>query len=78
MAMSAIAGMVKVVVNAETDELLGVHILGPSAGELIHDAAVALAAKMKLGAYQRIMRGHPTLSEAITEAALAADKRAIH
>jgi dihydrolipoamide dehydrogenase len=78
MAMNAIAGMVKVVADAGTAELLGVHILGPSAGELIHDAAVALAAHMKLGDYQRVMRGHPTLSEAITEAALAADKRAIH
>jgi dihydrolipoamide dehydrogenase len=78
MAMNAIAGMIKVVADAETDALLGVHILGPSAGELIHDAAVALAAHMKLGEYQRVMRGHPTLSEAITEAALAADKRAIH
>lgn len=78
MAMNAIAGMVKVVADAETDALLGVHILGPSAGELIHDSAVALAAYMKLGEYQRVMRGHPTLSEAITEAALAADKRAIH
>ncbi len=78
MAMNAIAGMVKVVADAETDALLGVHILGASAGELIHDAAVALAAHMRLSDYQRVMRGHPTLSEAITEAALAADKRAIH
>jgi dihydrolipoamide dehydrogenase len=78
MAMNSIAGMVKVVADAKTDMLLGVHILGPAAGELIHDAAVALAAHMKLADYQMVLRGHPTLAEAITDAALAADKRAIH
>ncbi len=78
MAMNAIAGTAKVVADAKTDELLGAHILGPAAGELIHDAAVALAAKMKLTDYQMVIRGHPTLSEVITEAAQSADKRAIH
>jgi dihydrolipoamide dehydrogenase len=78
MAMNSIAGMVKVVADAKTDVLLGVHILGPAAGELIHDAAVALTANMKLADYQMVLRAHPTLAEAITDAALAVDKRAIH
>jgi dihydrolipoamide dehydrogenase len=78
MAMNSIAGLIKVVGDKASDRLLGVHILGPAAGELIHDAAVALAAGMSLTDYAAILRGHPTLAEAITEAALATDKRAIH
>jgi len=78
LALNAPAGFAKVIADAETDELLGVHILGPSAGELIHEAAVALAAGMKAEDYARVVRAHPTLSEAIGEAALACAGRAIH
>jgi dihydrolipoamide dehydrogenase len=72
------AGMVKVLACAETDRLLGVHIIGPRAGDLIAEAAAAIAR----GAASRDLAGachaHPTLSEALGEAALAVDGRAIH
>jgi dihydrolipoyl dehydrogenase len=64
--------------DAKTDRVLGVHILGPDAGNMIAEAAIA----MELGASSediaRTCHAHPTLSEAVKEAALAVDKRAIH
>jgi dihydrolipoamide dehydrogenase len=78
LAMNSISGFVKVVADAESGKLLGVHIIGPAAGELIHDAAVALQAGMTLKQYQSVLRAHPTLSEVITEAALAVDGKPIH
>jgi dihydrolipoamide dehydrogenase len=71
-------GFVKILADAKTDCVLGVHILGPDAGNMIAEAAIA----MELGASSediaRTCHAHPTLSEAVKEAALAADKRAIH
>ncbi|OGK12148.1 MAG: dihydrolipoyl dehydrogenase [Candidatus Riflebacteria bacterium RBG_13_59_9] len=78
LAMNAPSGFVKVIADARTNELLGVHAIGPAAGELIHEAAVALAARMKLADYASVMRAHPTLAEAFGEAALSCDGRAIH
>ncbi len=71
-------GLVKIIADAKTDKILGVHILGPHASELIAEAVIA----MELGASSediaRTVHAHPTLSEAVREAALAVDGRAIH
>jgi len=71
-------GLVKVVADAETDRLLGVHILGPRASELIGEAVIALELHASAEDLGRAVHAHPTLSEAIKEAALAVDKRALH
>ena len=76
-AMEATAGFAKVVVSQSSDELLGVHIIGPMAGELIAEAVLAMEFRGSAEDLQRTIHAHPTLSEALHEAALAADKRAI-
>ncbi len=76
--MEQATGMVKIVASADDDEILGVHIIGPMAGELIGEMVVAMEFSASAEDIQRIIHAHPTLSEAIHEAALAADKRAIH
>jgi dihydrolipoamide dehydrogenase len=71
-------GFVKILADAKTDRVLGVHILGPDAGNMIAEAAVA----MELGASSediaRTCHAHPTLTEAVKEAAMAVEKRSIH
>jgi dihydrolipoamide dehydrogenase len=76
-AMEATAGFVRVVADATTDRVLGVHIVGPMAGELIAEAVLAMEYGASCEDLQRTMHAHPTLSEAVHEAALAADKRSI-
>lgn len=76
-AMEATAGFAKVVSAADDDEILGVHIIGPMAGELIAEAVLAMEYSASTEDLQRTIHAHPTLSEALHEAALAADKRAI-
>jgi dihydrolipoamide dehydrogenase len=76
-AMEATAGFCKVISATDDDELLGVHIVGPMAGELIAEAVLALEYSASTEDLQRTIHAHPTLSEALHEAALAADKRAI-
>jgi dihydrolipoamide dehydrogenase len=76
-AMEATQGFAKVVSAQDDDEILGVHIIGPLAGELIAEAVLALEYSASTEDLQRTMHAHPTLSEALHEAALAADKRAI-
>ena len=76
-AMEAGAGFCKVVADAASDEILGVHIIGPMAGELIAEAVLAMEYSASSEDLQRTTHAHPTLSEALHEAALAADKRAI-
>lgn len=76
-AMEASAGFVKLIAAQDDDEILGVHIIGPMAGELIAEAVLALEYSASSEDLQRTMHAHPTLSEALHEAALAADKRAI-
>ena len=71
-------GLVKLLSSDEDDELLGVHIIGPVAGELIAEAVLAMEFSASSEDLQRTVHAHPTLSEAVHEAALAADKRAIH
>jgi len=77
-AMNETAGMVKVIAHADTDRLLGVHMVGPSVSELVHEAVVAMEFHGSAEDLARICHAHPTLSEAVHEAALAVDKRAIH
>jgi dihydrolipoamide dehydrogenase len=76
-AMEAPAGFVKLIAARGTDDILGVHIIGPMAGELIAEAVVAMEFRGSAEDLQRTIHAHPTLSEALHEAALAADKRAI-
>ncbi len=76
-AMESTAGFAKIVSAADDDEILGVHIIGPMAGELIAEAVLAMEYSASTEDLQRTIHAHPTLSEALHEAALAADKRAI-
>jgi dihydrolipoamide dehydrogenase len=76
-AMEAGSGFAKVVADADSDRILGVHIIGPMAGELIGEACLAMEYHASCEDLQRTMHAHPTLSEAVHEAALHADKRAI-
>ena len=71
-------GFVKVLADARTDEIRGVHILGPDAGSLIHQAVVAMAFRAAAEDIARISHAHPTLPEALREACLAVDKRTIN
>jgi dihydrolipoamide dehydrogenase len=76
-AMEATAGFVKIVADSRTDEILGVHIVGAMAGELIAEAVLAMEYSASCEDLQRTIHAHPTLSEAVHEAALLADKRSI-
>ena len=77
-AMNETAGQVKVIAHAETDRILGVHMVGPAVSELIAEAVVAMEFHGSAEDLARIVHAHPTLSEAVHEAALSVDKRAIH
>ncbi|MBU3672988.1 MAG: dihydrolipoyl dehydrogenase [Sinobacteraceae bacterium] len=76
-AMEAGQGFAKVIAAKDDDQILGVHIIGPMAGELIGEAVLAMEYSASAEDLQRTIHAHPTLSEALHEAALAADKRAI-
>jgi dihydrolipoamide dehydrogenase len=71
-------GFVKILADAATDRVLGVHIIGPHAGDLIAEAAVLMEFGGSAEDLARTCHAHPTLTEAVKEAALAAGKRAIH
>jgi dihydrolipoamide dehydrogenase len=75
--MESTGGFAKIVSAADDDEVLGVHIIGPMAGELIAEAVLAMEYSASTEDIQRTIHAHPSLSEAVHEAALAADKRAI-
>ena len=77
-AMGDTTGMVKMLADATTDEILGVHIVGPMASELIAEAVVAMEFKASAEDIARICHAHPSLSEATKEAALAVDKRTLN
>lgn len=77
-AMNEPYGMVKMLAHADTDRILGVHMVGPGVSELIAECVVAMEFKGSSEDIARIVHAHPTLSEAVHEAALAVDKRAIH
>lgn len=77
-AMRQTEGFVKILADAATDRVLGVHILGAGAGELIAEAVVLMEFGGSAEDLARTCHAHPTMSEAVREAALAVDKRAIH
>jgi dihydrolipoamide dehydrogenase len=77
-ALGDTTGMVKFLADAKTDEILGVHIVGPFASELISEAVVAMEFKASAEDIARICHAHPSLSEATKEAALAVDKRTLN
>ena len=71
-------GFVKILADAQTDKVLGAHIIGPHAGELIAEIGVAMEFGASSEDIARTCHAHPTFSEAVKEAALSVDKRAIH
>jgi dihydrolipoamide dehydrogenase len=71
-------GFVKILADAKTDRVLGAHIVGPDAGTLIHEIAVGMEFGASSEDIARTCHAHPTLAEAVKEAALAVEKRAIH
>ncbi len=77
-ALGDTTGFVKFLADAKTDEILGVHIVGPQASELIAEAVVAMEFKASAEDIARICHAHPSLSEATKEAALAVDKRTLN
>ncbi len=77
-ALGDTSGFVKFVSDAKTDEILGVHIIGPFAGELIAEAVVAMEFRGSSEDIGMICHAHPSLSEAMKDAALAVDKRALN
>ena len=77
-AMEQTSGMVKVIAAKDDDEILGVHIVGPMAGELIAEAVLAMEFSASTEDIQRTIHAHPSLAEAVHEAALAVDKRALN
>jgi dihydrolipoamide dehydrogenase len=76
--MGETEGVIKFIADAKSDRLLGVHIVGPNASELIAEAVVAIEAELTVEDLARTIHGHPTLSEGLHEAALDLDGRAIH
>ncbi|MDP9082942.1 MAG: dihydrolipoyl dehydrogenase [Pseudomonadota bacterium] len=76
-AMEAAQGLAKIVSAKDDDAVLGIHVIGPMAGELIGEAVLAMEYSASTEDIQRTIHAHPTLSEAIHEAALAVDKKAI-
>ncbi|MGE0495846.1 MAG: dihydrolipoyl dehydrogenase [Vulcanimicrobiota bacterium] len=77
-ALGSFDGLAKVLADAETDRILGVHIVGPRAGDLIAESVVAMAFSASSEDIARICHAHPTLPEVIKEAALAVDGRPLH
>ena len=77
-ALGDTTGMVKFLADAETDEILGVHMVGPQVSELIAEAVVAMEFRASSEDIARICHAHPSLSEATKEAALAVDKRTLN
>ena len=77
-ALGDTTGLVKIVADAKTDEILGVHMVGPGVSELIAEAVVAMEFKASAEDIARICHAHPSLSEATKEAALAVDKRTLN
>jgi dihydrolipoamide dehydrogenase len=77
-AMGDTTGLVKFLADAKTDEILGVHVMGPFAGELIAEAVVAMQFRGSSEDIGMICHAHPSLSEAMKDAALAVDRRALN
>jgi len=77
-AMEQTSGMVKIISSKDDDEILGVHIVGPMAGELISEAVLAMEFSASTEDIQRTIHAHPSLAEAVHEAALAVDNKALN
>jgi dihydrolipoamide dehydrogenase len=77
-ALGSVEGRVKILAHAETDRILGVHVIGPRAGDLIAEAAVAIEFGASAEDLARSCHAHPTLAEAVKEAALGVAGRTIH
>ena len=77
-AMARTDGKVKILAHADTDRVLGVHVIGPRAGDLIAEAVAAMAFHASSEDVARVVHAHPTLAEVVKEAALAVDGRALH
>jgi dihydrolipoamide dehydrogenase len=77
-AMGEIAGIIKIIADAETDQVLGMHIIGPHAADLVHEGALAIKARMTAREVGEMIHAHPTLSEGIMEAAEDLHGEAIH
>jgi dihydrolipoamide dehydrogenase len=77
-AMEQTAGMVKLIASKRDDAIIGAHVIGPMAGELIAELVVAMEFQASIEDIQRTVHAHPTLAEVIHEAALAADGKALH
>ena len=77
-AMEQTSGMVKIIAAEDDDEILGVHIVGPMAGELIAEAVLAMEFSASTEDIQRTIHAHPSLAESMHEAALSVDKRALN
>lgn len=71
-------GLVKIIADAASDQILGAHVVGPSAADLVQQIVIAMEMAASTEDLQLMVFGHPTLSEAVHEAALAVDSRAIH
>jgi len=78
LALGQTEGKVKILAHKETDRILGVHIIGPRAGDLIAEATTAITFGASSEDLARVCHAHPTLAEPLKEAALAVDGRAIH
>jgi len=77
-AMAEPAGFVKVLAHAETDTILGMHLIGANVSELVHEGVLAMEFKGSADDLARICHAHPSMSEAVHDAAMAVHKRAIH
>ena len=77
-AMAEPVGFVKVIAHAETDRVLGLHLIGPSVSELVHEGVLTMEFSGSADDLARICHAHPSLSEAVHDAAMAVHKRAIH
>ncbi len=77
-AMDQTAGLAKIISSKDDDEILGVHIIGPMAGEIISEAVLAMEFSASTEDIQRTIHAHPSLTEAIHEASLAVDNRALN
>ena len=78
MASGETDGMVKILSDADSDQILGAHVVGPSAADLVQQIVIAIEMAASTEDLQLMVFGHPTMSEAVHEAALAVDGRAIH
>jgi len=77
-AMAEPAGFVKVIAHEETDTVLGMHLVGANVSELVHEGVLTMEFKGSADDLARICHAHPSMSEAVHDAAMAVHKRAIH